>query len=164
MKKFFSVIALLLIVNGYSQAKLELTPQGFHPIEIDRSGRTNEEIIDASKIWASEYRHEQPSVFEVTPSSLKISAQRNTAFFYRNIGEEFYCRIDYTMVVSFTDTKIRIAFTVNEIYERNVRKELELSDYFTSDGKIKQDFRDIKPSIERTVNNLINSYIGYISG
>lgn len=164
MKGFFTILALFLIVAGYSQAKLELMPAGFEAFEFDRQGRTNEEIIDASKIWASEYRHEQPSVFEVTTNSLKISAQRNNAFFYRNVGEEFYCEIKYIMAVSFTETRVRITFTVTDIYERNVRKELQLSDYFTSDGKIKSDFRDVKPSLERTVSNIINSYISYISG
>ncbi len=164
MKNVVYILLLLISTTGVAQKRIELSRTGFPTIEVDRpADRTNQELIEASRAWINEYRHEQPSVHTVTANSLKISAIRNNAFFYRNVGEIFTNRIGYTLAVEFRDNVIQLKFTFDDIYERNTLKEAEISDYFTSDGRIKEDFEDVKPSLEETVNNLIDSYLSYIT-
>ncbi|HEY0045619.1 MAG TPA: hypothetical protein VGB44_02805 [Flavobacterium sp.] len=163
MRKLFYIIFLLLTTATIAQTRIELTTRGFSTIEVPRPEGTIDELIEASRAWANEYRHEQPSVHDITSNSLKITAIRNNAFFYRNVGETFRNGVGYTLSVTFTATTCRISFSVNDIYERNALKEMEITDYFTSDGRPKEDFEDVKPSLEETVNNLVNSYLSYIS-
>jgi hypothetical protein len=163
MRKAFYILLLLVPTATFAQTRLELTTRGFSTIEVPRPEGTVEELVEASRAWANEYRHEQPSVHDVTSNSLKITAIRNDAFFYRNVGETFRNGVGYTLSVTFTDTACKVTFTINDIYERNTLKEMEISDYFTSDGRPKEDFEDVKPSLEETVNNLVKSYLSYIS-
>jgi hypothetical protein len=39
-----------------------------------------------------------------------------------------------------------------------------IPDFFTPEGLLKQDYKDVKPTLEATVDRMIQSYVNFISG
>lgn len=59
--------------------------------------------------------------------------------------------------------KYTLTFIVKEIYIDNVLLKTTVADFFTSEGKLKEDYKDVKPSLESTANRIIKSYINFIA-
>lgn len=163
MKK--TLLLLFIFIGGaaFAQAKFELTSKGFEPVEIAKPYKTNEKIIEASKTWADSYNKLTHDVYDVTENSLSIDAMRENAFFYRSLGEIYSYRIKYTLQVTFEEKICKVNFIVKEIYAKKTLTKTSITDYFEPDGKLKEDFAEVKPSIERTANNILNSYSDFIS-
>lgn len=162
VKKQF-LFFLFLAASAIAQPKLELTPQGFLPIEITRPNKTNEKLVELSQSWAAQYNKEGYDVYDATENSLSIDGVRENAFFYRNVGEAFYHKITYTLKITFGEKTCTMAFSVKEIYARKILLETTIADYFTPDGKLKEDMDEVKPSLESTANKIIKSYVNFIS-
>ncbi|HLA56969.1 MAG TPA: hypothetical protein VK623_12765 [Flavobacterium sp.] len=158
------ILSLFILSAGISlaQPKLELTPNGFAPIEIPKPNKAPEKIIEASKGWADYYNKKEHDVYDVTDNSLSIDAMKDNAFFYRNLGETYQYRIKYTLKVEFLEKTLRLSFIVKEIYTKQTLTKTTVSDFFTPGGKLKGDFEEVKPSLERTANDIINSFANFI--
>jgi hypothetical protein len=154
---FFSTSAI------FSQEKLVLTPNGFAPVEFQKPNNTNEKLIEAAKAWADSYNRGEHDVYDVTENSLNIDALRENAFFYRNVGETYNYRIRYTLNVEFVEQLCRITFTVKDIYARRTLTKMTVGDFFAPDGRLKEDYEEVKPSLEHTANTIVNSFISFIS-
>ncbi len=159
--------ALFLIFSGVAVAQpvLELTPSGFAAVLVERPPLPDERLMELSQSWpAFFYKGREPyDVYDVTATSLKIDGFRDNAFHYRNLGEVFQYRIKYTMEIGFTASAIEVKYTVKEIYaDRNITK-LTVADFFAPDGRLKDDYREAKPSLEMTMTKLLRSYIGFIN-
>ena len=140
-----------------------MTPNGFAPIEITRPFKTNEKLIEASKAWADSYNRVENDIYDVTTNSLSIDALKNNAFYYRNVGETFNHRIRYTLQVIFGENTCTLQFIVKEIYAKKSLTTLTVADFFAPDGRLKEDYEEVKPSLELTANNIVRSYINFIS-
>ena len=163
--KIFAFLVFFWVSSAQAQPVLELTPEGFPAVSLARPALPNERLMELSQSWpAFFYKGREPyDIYEVTANSLKIDAFRDNAFHYRNLGEVFQYRIKYTMDIRFTDSAIEVKYTIKEIYaDRNLTK-LSVADFFAPDGRLKDDYRDAKPSLEMTVNKLFRSYIGFIN-
>ncbi len=69
----------------------------------------------------------------------------------------------YSLKIAFQDDKTyTLHFTVKEIYAENVLKKTSVTDFFSPEGKLKDDFTDAKPSLEKTASNIVNSFINFI--
>ncbi|WP_294822514.1 hypothetical protein [uncultured Flavobacterium sp.] len=145
--------------------KMELKPNGFDPIEVSIPATPNEKLIEITKAWAQEFnrREEGADITEVTLSSLTVSANKRNGFFYRNRGEAHEHKIRYSMKIAFYENRYTLAFTVNDIYADGDKLiDYKLPDYFTSAGKLKEGYTDLKPSLERTVNDIAASHYNFI--
>jgi hypothetical protein len=163
MKKPLTLLLCFLACAALAQPKLELTPTGFPAIEIARPDKTNEKLIEASKDWAPSYNRQQHDVYDVTANSLSIDAIRENAFFYRNLGEIYSYRIRYTLKVVFGEKTCRLEFFVRDIYAKKTLTKMTVGDFFTPEGKLKEDYAEVKPSLEKTANNILQSYTDFIS-
>ncbi len=164
MKIAYTFILLMSISFGHSQIYMELTPKGFPAIETKTPKKPMEELIKTAKDWNYAYNFNKVSeAYDVTDTSLKIDAFRNNAFFYRNRGEEYSYQIKYTLQINFGPDKYSVKFLVPEIYGKEKLTENKISDYFTTDGKIKSDFVDVKPSLEKTANTIVNSFVDFMA-
>ncbi|MDR6966197.1 hypothetical protein J2X31_000190 [Flavobacterium arsenatis] len=162
MKKLLPLLCCFYCCLAFSQEKIELTPNGFPTVVIAKPNIPLENLIEASRSWALFYNKNGADVYEVTSNSLKIDALRKGAFAYYSLGERFTFDVKYTLAVEFGDANYTLKLTVKEIYTDDKLIKSTLPDYFTPEGKLKQGFEDIKPSIEITVNKLIASFASYI--
>ena len=162
MKKLLTIGFFFFCCMAISQEKLELTPNGFPTATIVKPTIPLENLIEASKSWALYYNKNGADVYEVTSNSLKIDALKESAFFYYSLGEQYFFTVKYTLAVEFGDTNYTLKFSVKEIYTKDKPIESTIADYFTPEGKLKEGFEEIKPSLENTVNKLFNSFATYI--
>lgn len=164
MKNLLKIILFFCTVMSTAQTKLELTPKGFEPIKIEMPNKLMSELINQSKEWAPYYNINGFDVFDVTQNSLSIEALNVNAYSNYNIGVRYWYDIKYNLKIVFDeDKKYTLTFTVKEIYTDKVPLKSKLTDFFTSGGKLKEDYKEIKPSLENTVNKIVNSYINFIA-
>lgn len=162
----YRLIFLFLAAAALAQPpKMELKPNGFDPIEVAIPATPNEKLIEITKAWAQEANRSErgADVTEVTENSLTVSAYKRNGFYYRDRGETHNHRIRYSMKITFYENRYTLAFTVNDIYtDGDKLVSYKLPDYFTSEGKIKEGYTDLKPSLERTVNDIVTSHYNFI--
>ena len=164
MKHLLKITCLFWITFCSSQTNLELTPQGFASLEFKTPDRPVDELFRGSKSWAPYYNKKGYDIFDVTENSLKIEARIANAFYSYNVGVKYNYDIVYTMKVVFgTDKKYSLSISVKEIYAENVLLKTTVADFFTEDGRLKDDFRDSKPALEKTINKVVKSFTGYIT-
>lgn len=163
MKYFFSFTLFFCIAVASAQIKLEITPQGLQPLELKTPNRPLDQLIALSKSWAGYYNKNGYDVSEVTLNSMTIEARVENAYYSYNVGVKYNYDIRYSLKILFMeDQKYRIQISVKEIYAKNVLTKTTLNDFFTAEGKLKDDFRDAKPSLENTVNKIVRSYTEFI--
>ncbi|REG94121.1 hypothetical protein [Flavobacterium aquicola] len=164
MKYLFKIILFFWITISLAQPKLEMTPKGFAPLEIETPNRPINKLLELSKDWAPYYNQDGYDVFDVTENSLTIEARCKNAYSYWNIGVKYNFDIKYSLKIVFgKNQKYTLTFIVEEIYTDRVPLKSTVADFFTPGGKLKEDFKDVKPSLERTVNKIVKSYINYIA-
>lgn len=164
--KMQHLLSLLLLIStaAITEAKLEMTPKGFLPLEIKTPNKTLDRLMELSKSWAPYYNKEGYDVSEVTENSLTIEARSENAYYYYNVGVKYNCDIRYSMKIAFKEDKTyTLTFSVKEIYAENVLTKTTTADFFTADGKLKNDFKDAKPSLEKTANSIVKSYRTFIA-
>lgn len=163
MKILFRFLFLLFSTLILAQAKPEMTPKGFAPIEFTTPNRPVEKLIEASKSWAPYYNKKGFDVYDVTPNSLKIDGYKTNAYFYRNLGETYPYNIRYTLEIVFkADGIYTVTFSLKESYAKEALVKTTVADFFTPDGKLKDDYTEVKPSLERTAENVIKSFTNFI--
>lgn len=157
---------ILLAIAANAQIKIELTPTGFPVINIAKPQKPIEKLMANAKAWPilfnrnNEYGHD---IYDVTENSLSIDAYRENAFYYRNRGEEYQHRIRYTIKVEFGDDIYSLTFLVKEIYYGNSLTKLSVADFFAPDGRLKEDYEEVKPSLEYSANSIVNSFAQYLT-
>lgn len=156
-------LLLLLPYFSFAQIELVMTPQGFTPIEFATPNKPSDKLLQSAKSWASYYNKKGYDVYDVTENSLSIDGFKENAYFYRNLGETYDYHIRYTLKIVFgADKKSTVAFSVKEIYAKDVLVKTTIADFFTPNGNLKEDFLEVKPSLENTAENIVNSFVVYI--
>jgi len=164
MKITLQIFMLFWISMTSAQSIFEMTPKGFAPVEFPKTEKPAEKLIEAAKNWAATYNKHEYDVYDVTANSLKIDGLKKNAYFYRNLGETFTYNITYTLEVYFnSDKTYTLAFSVKQIYLKNAPVKTTIADFYMPDGKLKEDFVDVKPSLEDTANKIAKSFTNFIS-
>jgi len=159
MKNFYPFILFFTTILSFGQSKSELLPNGtFPPVEENIKPMTNEKFVDGARLWIGEFSRGEYDITEVTENSLTIDAFRDNAFLYTNRGESFPHKVKYQLKITKNGNKYSANFKVTEIYTKKTILESTLADYFTSDGKLKEGFEEVKPSMDRTVNIILGSF------
>lgn len=159
------LLFVLLANAAFAQINAELTPGGFRPMTFDRPTKSDEKLIEAVKNWAIYYNRNSDysyDVYDVTATSASVDGFRNNALFYRNRGEIYRHRIRYTLHVDLAQDTYTVTFSVKEIYSNNTLTELTVSDFFAPDGRLKEDYEEVKPSLQKTAENVIRSFVSYL--
>jgi hypothetical protein len=164
MKHFLNLALFFWFALSSAQAKLELTPQGFMPLDIKTPDRPLDQLIQTSKSWAPYYNKNGADVTEVTLNSMTIEARIENAFYSYNVGVKYNYDIRYALKIVFNkDRTYTLKIAVKEIYAENVLLKTTTADFFTAEGKLKDDFRDAKPSLENTINRIVKSYVEFMA-
>jgi hypothetical protein len=164
MKNLLQIAFFFVITLSSAQVKLELTPRGFSPIEVELPKKSFDKIVEISKSWSSIYNTKVADVYDVTQTSLSIGALNENAYYYWNLGVKYNYDIKYIMTIKVKeDNKYVLTFKVNEILTDHVLTKTTTADFFNADGNVKQEFEESKTSLESTVNKIVNSYLDFIS-
>ena len=164
MKNLIQIAFLFFITLSSAQVQLELTPQGFVPIEVVLPKKSFDKIIEVSKSWTSIYNNKVADVYDVTQNSLSIGALNENAYYYWNLGVKYNYDIKYIMTIKVKeDNKYVLTFKVNEILTDHVLTKTTTADFFNADGNVKQEYEESKSSLESNVNKIVNSYVDYIA-
>lgn len=164
MKSILQIILFCCASISFAQTPLELSPEGFAAIELTAPDKPSEILLQSTKDWAQSYNKKGVDIYDVTANSLSIDALKSNAYFYRNLGETFQYSIRYTLKVSFLpDNRYKLSFSVKEIYDDQRLVKTTIADFFTPEGKLKEDFEEVKPSLEKTANAIVSSFSSYIS-
>jgi len=141
-----------------------MTPQGFLPIEIETPDKPLDKLLQFSKSWAAYYNKKSYDIFDVTTNSLTIEALNENAYYYWNLGVKYNYDVKYILKIVFEENqKYTLTFTIKEISTNATITKTKIADFYTSDGKLKDDFKEVKPSLENTVNNIVKSYANFIA-
>ena len=165
MKPILSLVFFFFSSLVFSQINVEMTPSGFASVKIDRPPKTLEKLIEKSQSWAPYYNRNNRysfDVYDVTENALSIDASKENAFYYRNRGVAYQQRIKYKLRVEFSDSFYTLTFSIKEIYSGNNITKLSVSDFYASDGRLKEDYEEVKPSLEFTVNAIINDFATFL--
>ena len=143
---------------------VEVTPNGINPNQIQETipPMTDERFMELSQMWIAEFSRGESNITEVTSNSLTIDAMRDNAFLYRNKGETFLHNIKYQLKISKNGDTYTSSIKILEIYARKVLLESTIADYFLPKGNLKEGFEEVKPSLERSLNIILNSYDRYL--
>lgn len=164
MKSLFYTLLFCYATTAFAQFKPEMTPQGFAAIELQTPPKTNEKLIEAAKGWAASYNKKTYDVYDVTENALSIDGWKENAYFYRHLGERYDYNIKYTLKVVFNkDKTYTITFILKEVYAKEALVKTQVADFFTPDGKLKEDFEEVKPSLENTVERILKSFSTFIA-
>ncbi len=162
--KIICTLLLMVSVAVHAQPGLEMTPRGFDPITLDSPQKPLEKLIEAATSWAPFYNKKGFDVYDVTAHSITIDALRENAYFYRNLGERYDYHIIYALKVVFNANRTyTLTFSVKEIYAREALVKTTIADFFTPEGKLKEDYLDVKPSLELTANKIVRSFATFIA-
>ncbi len=162
--KILKLFFVFFTVASLAQPKLELNPNGFQTIELNTPNRSTENLIQMSRAWAPFYNKKGYDVSDVTQNSLTISARKNNAYYFLNQGETYFFDIHYILKVNFKpNNTYTLSFIVNEIYDNQQLLKTTVASFFSPDGKLKEDFEKVKPSLEKTANDIAKSFINYVN-
>ncbi|KGO79070.1 hypothetical protein Q763_15290 [Flavobacterium beibuense F44-8] len=165
MHKITLLILFICTTAGAQPPVMEVHANGFDPVEVSIPSIPVDLFIKATDTWAYEYnRLKSPvDVTAVTANTITISAYKKNAFYYRNRGEAFFYKIRYTMTITFHVNSYTLDFKVGDIYtDGDVLVEYKLPDYFTSSGKLKDGYNMLDESLQKTVNDIVNSHYNFI--
>ena len=164
MKRFLHYFLIFSAFSTYAQIMVEVTPNGINPNQIQETipPMTDERFMELSQMWIAEFSRGESNITEVTANSLTIDAMRDNAFLYRNKGETFLHNIKYQLKISKNGDTYTSSIKILEIYARKVLLESTIADYFLPNGNLKEGFEEVKPSLERSLNIILNSYDRYL--
>lgn len=165
MKPILYFLLIFSSLSTYAQISVEVTANGINPSPIQGTlpDMTDERFIELTQLWAPQFSRGEFDISEITSNSLTIDAFRDNAFLYRNKGETFYQKIKYQMKVSKKGNTYQVTFKILEIYANRVLIQSTIADYFLPNGNLKEGFDDVKPSLEKSINIILNSYDRFLT-
>lgn len=165
MKLFLQFFLIFSAFSSYAQIKVEVTSNGINPNPVQGTlpDMTDERFIELSQLWAPEFSRGESDISEVTENSLTIDAFRDNAFLYRNKGETYFHKIKYQLKITKSGNTYTSSFKILEIYANRVLLKSSIADYFLPNGNLKDGFEEVKPSLERSVNIILNSFDRFLN-
>lgn len=164
MKTLYYLLIFFCVTSAFSQIEPEMTPEGFAPMVFETPQKTNDKLIEAFKSWAPTYNKKGYDIYDVTENGLSIDAWKTNAYFYRHLGERYNYNIRYTLKVVFNPDKTYTqTFYLKEVYAKEILVKTQLTDFYTPDGKLKEDFEEVKTTLENTVSKIFKSVSSFIA-
>lgn len=164
MKTILKIVLFFCFAISSAQVKIELTPKGFTPIEMNIPKKSFDKLIEISKSWGAIYNIKGYNVFDVAQDSFTIDGLNDYAYYYWNMGVQYIYDIKFSIKIIFIENqKYKLTFTVKEIYFDHALTKTKTADFFDAEGNLKQDYEDSKKSLESTANKIVNSYINFVT-
>ncbi len=159
---FFLVVCVS--VSPYAQ-QLKLTKTGFTPVVYTIDSTPAGKLYDKALAWVKATYKKPSEVLreEVPGEKIRIFGYMERAFVYTAITKNWY-DINYWLILEFKDNRMRVSFEVEQIWADAQKAFFTTGTFFKEDGTIKGAYKTCPPSLEASVNGLVQSLISSISG
>ena len=168
MKHLLIAVFALTTLFGYSQdiPKFELTKDGVSPIIVNIDSMSAEAIYKKTLNWVQESYKTPKEVLKtnIENEKIRVDGFKKNAWFYKSLGVTNSYDIEYSFEVEFKENKIRLTFTPGQFWADNQKVLYDYKTFFKSSGEVKGAYKDAKPSLEQSMNDLTASLYNYIKG
>lgn len=163
----FTVIALCIANTGaFSQGypKFELTSAGVEPIVVQFDSMSMAVLYTKAHKWVLKTYKNPDKVLKanIPNEELRMSGYKEGAYFFKGLGKS-YCDLEYTFIIQVKDQKVRLTFTPENSYYQGSKAALPQG-FFKKDGTLPNMYKDVKPSLEQTMNELVLSLCDFLNG
>jgi hypothetical protein len=168
MKKFLLSILLLTTTSLFAQdiPKFELTKDGVQPIVVVIDSFNAQTIYKKTLNWVKEnYKNPKEALkADIENETVRIDGFKKNAWFYKSLGMKQEYDMEYSFLIDIKDNKIRLTFTVGQFWGDDKKTTYDYTTFFKSSGEIRGAYKDAKPSLEQSMNDLVFSLYNYIKG
>ena len=168
MKKLFLLSSLFVSGLSYSQElpKFELTKDGVQPIVVNIDSFDGQTLYKKTFNWVQENYKNPKEVLKtnIENETIRIDGFKKSAWFYKSLGIKLEYDMEYSFQVDFKEGKIRLTFTPGQFWADNQKALYNYSTFFKSSGELRGAYKDAKPSMEQSMNDLVSSLYNYIKG
>jgi hypothetical protein len=169
MKKLFLLAFVSVSIIGFSQdtARFELTKDGVLPIVVKLDSLSAKFIYSKTLNWVQENYKNPKEVLKanIENETIRIDGFKKEACFFKSLGIKTIFDMDYSFQIDIKDNKVRLTFTPGQFWSENQKVfSVGYSYFFKNSGEIKGGYKDAKPSMEQSMNDLVSSLCNYIKG
>ena len=166
--KILLLITLEIILGlGVSQDRtnFELTKEGVAPITLHFNNQKASQIYKKTINWVYENYPDFKEVLKtnIENKTIQIESYQEKAWYYNGFGFKNEFDMEYSLQVDIQDNEIKLTFTPGQFWV--TRQEKAAFDYhflFDNTGKISWEYKEAKPSMEKTMNDIGTSLVNYI--
>jgi hypothetical protein len=168
MKKVFLAAMYFVVTNVFGQEipKFELTKDGVQPIIVSIDSFNAQTIYKKTINWVKENYKNPKEVLkaDIENESVRIDGFKKNAWFYKSLGMKQEYDMEYSFSIDIKDNKIRLTFTIGQFWGDNKKTAYDYTTFFKKDGELRGAYKDAKPSLEESMNELVSSLYNYIKG
>ncbi len=153
-------------VHGQDYSKFVLTKDGVEPIVVQFDSMSAPVLYAKAYKWVQKSYKNPEKVLKTNlqGEEIRVEAYKEGAFFYKQFGKPYYFDIEYSFTIQLKDKKIRLIYTPSQIWTSlSSRALFSYSSFFKKTGELKDVYRDAKPSMEQTMNDLVKSLCDYLN-
>jgi hypothetical protein len=166
MKTLYLITLLTIstLLNAQELPKLNLTNKGVSPIIINVDSTNAQQLYKRSLDWINDVYKNPKSVVkaDITNEKLRVNGVAKNAYFFKSLGMKTEFDIEYTLDLEFKDNRFRLTYTVESVYFSNEKSSFPYNEYFNNEGELRKSYKDVKPSLEKTMNDLVLSIYDFI--
>lgn len=168
MKNLFLSVFLLTSLFCFSQdiPKFELTKDGVAPIVVNIDSLNAETIYKKTLNWVQENYKNPKEVLkaDIPNEKIRIDGFKKSAWYIKSLGYKVEYGMEYVFEIEFKENKIRMTYTPGESWGDTKKVGFTYKNFFKDDGELKNAWKDGKPSLEDSMNELSLSLYNYIKG
>ena len=141
-----------------AQTKFELLKDGVAPIVVNIDSVIAATIYKKTINWVQETYKTPKEVLKtnIENETIRVDAFKKNAWFYKSLGMKQEYDMEYSFQIDIKDNKIRLAFTPGQFWGDNQIVLYSYPTFFKSSGEIKGAYKDAKPSMEQSMNDLVS--------
>ena len=168
MKPLSSLGFLLMSLSCVSQemAKFELTKDGVAPIVVNIDSSKAEAIYKKTLNWVQEsYKTPKEALkTNIENEKIRVDGFKKNAWYYKSLGVTNSYDMEYSFEIEFKDNKIRLTYSPGQFWADNQKVLYDYKTFFKSSGELKSAYKEAKPSLEQSMNELALSLYTYLKG
>jgi len=166
MKIVFSLIFVLISTLSHSQkmTNFELTKEGVKPVNIKLGNLGAKIIYKKTMDWVQENYSNPSAVLKsnIENKTIRIEDLKRNAWFYMGFGFKNEFDMEYSFQVDIQDNKVKLTFTPKQFWNGDEKAPFSYDLFFTNDGRVDWQWKDAKPSMDKTMNDIGLSLLSYI--
>jgi hypothetical protein len=168
MKKIFLSVLLLTAKLAFTQdlPKFELTKDGVQPIVVNIDSFSILTLYQKTLNWIQENYKNPKEVLKanIENETIRIEGYKKNAWFYKSLGMKQEYDMEYSFQIEFKEGRIRLTFIPGQFWGDGQKILYNYPTFFKNSGEIKVAYKDAKPSLEQSMNDLVFSLFTYIKG
>jgi hypothetical protein len=168
MKKLFSMIVIVALTTTLAQAQdktnFDLTKDGVKPITVKLSGMSAKVIYQKTMDWVKENYNNPKEVIKsnIENKTILIESFKEKAWYYMGFGFKNEFGMDYAFQIDMKENKATLTFTPKQFWNEKEKAPFSYDMFFDYTGKVDWQYKDAKPSMDKTMNDIGTSLLTYL--